>query len=73
MLNLHPAMVNRLYSYYLHPLASTKTDYQLMVDTILQLSQAYNPEKEAAGGQCKREALHSKREEVEERPRVTSL
>lgn len=44
-----------------------------MVDTILQLSQAYNPEKENVRANNKREPVSSRSEEVKERPRVSCL
>lgn len=44
-LRLNPPHLNRLHSILTNPLTSIH-DYQLMVDTILQLSHAYNPEKE---------------------------
>lgn len=44
-----------------------------MVDTILQLSQAYNPEKENVGGNNKRQSSPLIREEAKERPRASSL
>lgn len=43
---LQPAALNRLYSFYSSSRTATITDYQLLVDTIIQLSQAYSSEKD---------------------------
>jgi hypothetical protein len=43
---LSPSTLNRLYSLLTNPLRSTKIDYQIIVDAILEISFAYNPEKD---------------------------
>jgi hypothetical protein len=66
-------MVNRLYSYYLSPLSSAKTDYQLMVDTILQLSQAYNSEKDSLASISKRSPSPDPRRKTAEKFKNSKL